>query len=245
MRTGSMSRAQTLARARRMLSRMNSWIEAVDGGYALRTGSDRRARVVLTVDEAVFRDLVEAPGLRARHNGGWVARRDLVEQPAPEPGRPGLIEGERTVMEADGRASRRRANLAQHPVDWLASHLGPDGRPWLRPAEVAAAKRLALEAETALKGPSLTMRWDALPRTRCGGGSAHRGHAPTGRALFAAARVEAALAACGPARAMVEHICVRASTLQAAEQAMGLRRRTGKMLLRQGLEALSRHYRLA
>lgn len=240
-----MSRAQTLARARRILARTNSWIEAVEGGYALRAGSDRRARVVLTVDETVFRDLVETLGLRARPSGGWMARRDGGERPTPEPGRPGVIEGERTVMDADGREARRRANLAQHPVDWLARRRGPDGRPWLGPAEVAAARRLALEAETALKGPSLTMRWDALPRAGAGGGPTRGRREPTGPALFAAVRVEAALAACGPARAMVEQVCVRATALQAAEQAMGLRRRTGKALLRQGLEALARHYRLA
>ena len=62
--------------------------------------------------------------------------------------------------------------------------------------------------------------------------------------MTAAAAVEAALSACGPARAMVEHICVRATALQAAEQSLGLRRRTGKVLLRQGLQALARHYRL-
>src|SRR5690606_355975 len=55
VRTGRMSPAPTLARARRLLSRVNAWIEAVPEGYALRTGSDRRARIVLMIDEAVFR----------------------------------------------------------------------------------------------------------------------------------------------------------------------------------------------
>ncbi|MBW8303279.1 MAG: hypothetical protein K0M78_04925, partial [Brevundimonas sp.] len=67
---------------------------------------------------------------------------------------------------------------------------------------------------------------------------------PGDRAMAAARRVEAALAACGPARGMVEQICVRVTSLQAAEQALGLRRRAGKALLKQGLRALADHYRL-
>lgn len=242
MRTGPVSRA--LERARRLLADRGGWIEADGAVYALRTGPDRRSRVLLTVDETVFRRLVEAPGLRTRRGGGWIARRAEPVAAAPAPGRPGVVEGARTIMEADGEASVRRANLAQTPVTWLARRVGPDGRPWLEPAEVAAAVRLALEAETALRGPSVTMRWDALPRVGAGGG-AQPACEPGDRAMAAAAAVEAALSACGPARGMVEHICVRATALQAAEQALGLRRRTGKVLLRQGLQALARHYRLA
>ena len=43
---------------------------------------------------------------------------------------------------------------------------------------------------------------------------------------------------------MVEHICIHASSLQAAEQGLGLRRREGKALLKQGLQALAAHYRI-
>lgn len=242
MRTGPVSRA--LERARRLLAGPGGWIESAGEAYALRAGPDRRSRVVLTVDETVFRRLVETPGLRARRGGGWVARRAEAASAASAAGRPGVIEGVRTIMEADGEASTRRANLAQTPVAWLARRVGPDGRPWLEPVEVAAAVRLALEAEAALRGRSVTMRWDALPRTGAGGGS-RPGCEPGERALAAAAAVEAALSVCGPARGMVEQICVRATALQAAEQALGLRRRTGKTLLRQGLQALARHYRLA
>ena len=43
---------------------------------------------------------------------------------------------------------------------------------------------------------------------------------------------------------MVEQICIRAGCLQAAEGALGLRRREGKVLLKQGLRALADHYRI-
>lgn len=240
--TGAAPDAGAVARARRLLARRGGWIEAVPDGYGLRPGGDRRNRIVMVLDEADFRRLVEAPGLRRRPGGGWVARTTSPERPdIPEPGKPGLIEGHRTVMEGDGRPVRRRANLGQSAVAWLAQRKTADGRPWLVAAQVAAAARLGLDAEMAARGPSLTLRWDALPRA--GGGSAVRAE-PGDPAMAAARRVEAALAACGTARPMVEAICIRASALQAAERDLGLRRREGKRLLEKGLAALAAHYRI-
>ncbi len=230
-----------VVRARRLLARPGGWIEAAPGGYGLRGGRDRRARVVLVIDEAVFRLLITHPGLRVRPGGGWTARPLGAAAEAPEPGRPGVIEGTQTVMEPDGRTGSRRANLGRSAVRWLARRTDGDGRPWLDAAEVAAAERLGMEAELALRGPSLTMRWDALPRS--GGGSSARTE-PGDPALAAGRRVAAALAACGPARAIVERICIHASALQAAEQDLGLGRRAGKRLLKSGLRALADHYRM-
>lgn len=231
-----------LTRTRRLLAR-GGWIEPVANGYALRAGRDRRGRVLLTLGEADLRRLIAEPGLGIRPGGGWVAARSSATGRAepPPPGRPGVIDGERTVMEDDGRPVLRRANLGHSAVAWLARRRGPDGRPWLSEAEVAAAARLELDAETALRGPSLTLRWDALPRA--GGGSAIRAE-PGEAALAAAGRLRLALAACGAGGPMVEAICVRASALQAAERDLGLRRRDGKRLLQAGLAALAVHYRI-
>ena len=159
----------------------------------------------------------------------------------PAPGRPGLVEGRRGVVDGDGVVRSHRANLTGSAIAWLSRRRDVDGQPFIDAAERAAAERLEIDAGAAVAGPSLTMRWDALPR--CGGGSAVRAE-PGERTLSAGRRVEAALAACGPARQMVEHVCIRASSLQAAEQALGLRRRDGKVLLKRGLQALAAHYRI-
>ena len=143
-------------------------------------------------------------------------------------------------MAADGRMTSHRANLGESPIAWLARRTDAAGRPWLSPAEVAAAERLRMDAEIAQSGPSLTMRWDALPRTG-GGGSAARVE-PGDRAMAAGRRVARALEACGPARGFVDHICIRGRSLQLAEQEQGLRRRTGKLMLKRGLATLARHY---
>lgn len=236
---------EPVARARWLLARRGGWIEPVPGGYALRIGADRRARVLHVIDETVFRLLIVRPGLKVRPGGGWTARPAAAAKPTPDPGlapgRPGLIEGTRAVVGTDGRVGDRRANLGHSAVAWLARRRDARGQVWLTRAEVAAAERLGLEAEAALAGPSLTMRWDALPRS--GGGSAARSE-PGDRAMAAGRRLTAALAACGPARSLVEHVCLHATALQAAEQTLGLRRREGKRLLKQGLAALAAHYRL-
>ncbi|WP_312821406.1 DUF6456 domain-containing protein, partial [Brevundimonas sp.] len=107
--------------------------------------------------------------------------------------------------------------------------------------EVAAGERLRMDAEMALKGPSLTMRWDGPPRSQSGAAPARI--EPSDRAIGASARVEAALSAAGPhLRPMLEQVCVRGSSLQLAEQELSLRRRQGKTVLKQGLQALAVHY---
>lgn len=239
--------SRMLERARSLLDRPGAWLDQSGGAYPLRLRGDRRGRVVLTLDEAAFRALIERPGLRRRDGGGWLPRpppaRNTSLSPGPPPGRPGLIEGERPIMEADGRLTTRRANLGESPVAWLARRKDASGRPWLSPAEVAAGERLRREAEIALSGPSLTMRWDALPRAGAGGGGDRM--EPGDRALSASARVEAALCACGPRlRALVERVCIHGTSLQLAEQDLCLRRRQGKTILKQGLQALAEHYGL-
>ncbi|MGV9007676.1 MAG: DUF6456 domain-containing protein [Brevundimonas sp.] len=231
-----------LARARTLLRRATAWVDAAGDGYVLRLGGDRRARVTLGLDEGDFRALIADPGLRLRRGGGWSARPHSDAAPTPAPGCPGRVEGERTLMAADGRMIRRRANLGDSPLAWLARRKDPSGRPWLTPVEIAAGARLRADAETALRGPSLTMRWDALPRS--GGGSAARVE-PTDRAHTAGRRVAAALEACGPRlRRVVEHVCIRELALQHTEAELGLRRRQGRTLLKQGLQALAEHYGL-
>lgn len=236
-----MSPARLTERARRLLERPDAWIDETASGYPLRLGGDRRGRVVLTLDETAFRAVVQTPGLRHRRGGGWQARRHGHDKPSLPVGKPGQIPGERPLMQPDGEVVMARANLGESPIAWLARRKDHCGRPWLTPAEVAAGERLRLDAEMALSSPSLTMRWDGLPRSRSGAAPARI--EPTDRAISASARVEAALAAAGPAlRPMLEQVCVRGSSLQLAEQALSLRRRQGKTVLKQGLQALAVHY---
>ena len=232
--------SRTVERARRLLERPGAWLATEGGGYALRLGPDRRARVNLTLSEAEFRALVERQRLRGRAEGGWTMRPAAPDKDGPAPGRPGVIEGCRTLVQADGRLVAQPANLGESPVAWLARRKDASGRPWLTPAEAAAGERLRADAERAATGSSLTMRWDALPRAAAG--TAARVE-PSDRVLSASRRVENALIAVGPRlRPIVSRICVHGDSLKLAETGLGLRRRQGKTLLKQGLQALAEHY---
>lgn len=170
----------------------------------------------------------------------WRARSGPAENPTPEPGRPGLMQGRRQVMTPDGRWLPLGANLTQSPIAWLARRRDLDGQPWLNPLQAAAGERLRADAELASLGQRLTANHDALPRTGSGGG---RGFARHPAHIAAARRVARALAAVDALyRPMVEAVCVNGSSLQLAENDLGVRRREGKLALREGLAQLARHY---
>ncbi|PZO01616.1 MAG: hypothetical protein DCF28_09735 [Alphaproteobacteria bacterium] len=229
-----------LARARSLLSRPGAWIDVQGAGYGIRMGLDRRSRVLLTVEEDALRSLIEAPGLKPRPGGGWVARLKPPTSAGPVPGRPGWFDGTRMVMNPQGRLVEHAVNLGESPIAWLARRRDQSGRPWLTPAEVAAGERLRHDAELAGSGPSVTMRWDGLPRS--GAGSAGRAE-PGDRAVNASRRVETALQAIGPRlRPFIVRVCLQQTSLQLAEREAGLRRRQGKTVLKQGLQALADHY---
>ncbi|WP_122464745.1 DUF6456 domain-containing protein [Brevundimonas lutea] len=230
-------------RARRLLLRPGAWVEQrldAEPPYALRLNPDRRRRPVLEFDEVTFRALAAEPGLIVQSARAWRARPGPSDGPTPEPGRPGMIQGRRQVMTPDGRWLPLGANLTQSPIAWLARRRDLDGQPWLNPLQAAAGERLRADAELASLGQRLTANHDALPRTGSGGG---RGYARHPTHIAAARRVARALAAVDPLfRPMVEAVCVNGSSLQLAENDLGVRRREGKLVLREGLAQLARHY---
>jgi hypothetical protein len=225
--------AERLAgRAARLLGRPGALIEVKGLGYVVRFGPRRRA--MLTVDEAAFRVLAREPGLAVRREGGWRLARTAAE--APPPGRPGVIEGERTVVEEGGVRVALKANLGESPLAWLARRGG------LEPVEAAAGERLREDFQKAGTVGRLTMDWDAQPRSAGGGARLE----PALRARAAKDRIAAALAAVGPGlREILERVCLAETALQAAERELGLPRRAGKAVLKLALRRLAIHYRMA
>lgn len=237
-----MSGVAELRRARGLLARPVAWIDQTpNGAYPLRLSPDRRGRVVMRLDEATLTALIAEPGLRPRAGGGWIAATGRIAAP-DRAARPGLIDGQRDLPGPDGRMVRHGANLGETPLAWLARRRDARGEPMIDPIELAAGERLRRDAERSTLGPSVTMRWDALPRSRAGSSAPmEMGDA----ALTAARRVRLALSILAPVeRMMVDAICVRGSSLQLAETGLGLRRRSGRLALRRGLAALAVHYGL-
>lgn len=222
------------ARAERLLRRPGALIEALGLGYVVRFAPRRRA--MLTVDEAAFRALARDGALASRREGGWRLVKPRAA-PTPPPGRPGVIEGERVVIEGSGEHVVLRANLGESPLAWLARRGG------IEPVEAAAGERLREDFQRAGSVGRLTMDWDAQPRST--GGSGPRLD-PALRARAAKDRIAAALAAVGPGlREMLERVCLAETALQVAERELGLPRRAGKTVLKLALQRLATHYRMA
>ena len=153
--------AERLAvRAERLLRRPGSLIEVKGLGYVVRFGP-RRA-TMLTVDEAAFRVLARDGALALRREGGWRLVKPLAPA-TPPPGRPGVIEGERVVIEGSDQHVVLRANLGESPLAWLARRGG------LEPVEIVAGERLREDFQKAGTVGRLTMNWDAQPRGEGGG----------------------------------------------------------------------------
>jgi hypothetical protein len=222
-------------RAMRLLARPGAVIEPRGEGYGVRLGASRRRCVMMTLDELAFAVLTRVATLRPRREGGWTmtARSEPV---LPPPGRPGVIEA--LVPTAEGVVRR---NLGESPIAWLARRRDGQGRPWLAPAEIAAAERLREEFESLGTLGRVTMRWDATPRVDGGRPSL----APAERDHAVRQRIERALEAVGPGlREVLERVCLMGSALEAAEAALKLPRRAGKTVLKLALQALARHYRI-
>lgn len=221
-------------RAREALSRPGSWLDRVGDHWLVRAGSDRRRRPVLRLSEVEVRSLRRDPGLAPRVEGGW---RLAGLTPADAPAR---LATPTLRVDPNGRDVQVTVNRGESPVAWLARRKGPDGRPYLTTVEVAAAEQLREEFERASMGGRVTMNWSATPRDRVARGA---GAAPM--ASLARRRVRRALAEVGPGlREVLEQVCLYGSAIQAAERALGLPSRSGKVRLKLALERLARHYRM-
>lgn len=142
----------------------------------------------------------------------------------------------RTMPKPDGSGRARvTVNLAEQPLAWLAR------RGHITPLQLLASERLRHDFYAAQLGPRVTMNWDSQPAGRRHDGPAE----PSGGAISARARFDAAVAACGPGLSDVlwRVVCV-GEGLEAAERALGWPVRAGKLVLQLALDRLVSHYGL-
>lgn len=121
------------------------------------------------------------------------------------------------------RPGRRRVtvNLAESPLSWLHA------RGHLNDAQLAAG---------------VTMRWDAVRISGCG----ERGMNATERQLAARERFDGALATAGKDLAdILWRVVCAGEALPAAERALALPVRSGKLVLRIALDRVAGFYRIA
>ncbi len=148
-----------------------------------------------------------------------------------------------TTRVAEGGKSRKlRVNLAESPLAVLGRRKGPDGHPFLSPALVQAGEKLREDFERAQMGPRVGQNWDRfLTGGDRGGFLNDSGLAEGPRA--ARARVSEALDDLGPGLAdVVLRVCCFLEGLESAEKRLGWSARSGKIVLKIGLQRLLAHY---
>ncbi|WP_300982820.1 DUF6456 domain-containing protein [Roseicyclus sp.] len=141
-----------------------------------------------------------------------------------------------------GKSRKLRVNLAESPLAILGRRKGPDGQPFLSPALVQAGEKLREDFERAQMGPRVGQNWDRfLTGGDRGGFLNDSGLAEGPRA--ARARVSDALDDLGPGLAdVVLRVCCFLEGLESAEKRLGWSARSGKIVLKIGLQRLLAHY---
>lgn len=140
-----------------------------------------------------------------------------------------------------GAAERMpRYGQAETPVAVMGRRLDKDGKPFLPPELVTAAERLREDFELAQMMPNTTQNWE---RFLDGGARATNGDAMARGPAAARERVAGALRDLGPGLGdVVLRVCCYLEGLEQCEKRMGWAARSGKVVLRIGLERLRRHY---
>ncbi len=135
-----------------------------------------------------------------------------------------------------------RVNLAESPLAGLARRRGSDGKPFLTPDLVQAGEKLREDFERAQMGPRVGQNWDRfLTGGDRGGFLNDAGLAEGPRA--ARERVSSALDDLGPGQAdVVLRVCCFLEGLESAEKRLGWSARSGKVVLKIGLQRLLTHY---
>lgn len=151
---------------------------------------------------------------------------------------------DRTFVAADGRTQTRCVNLADSP---LSRWFKPDpktGQSWLSDTEFEAGERLRADYHRSVLSDRVTPNWEgylAPVSRRSGGGS---DDAPVS-AMAARDRVYQALDFVGPGLdRILSAVCLNENGLEAVEQAESWPRRSGKAILKVGLQRLAVHYGL-
>lgn len=150
--------------------------------------------------------------------------------------------GQADVAQPGGGARKMRVNLAESPLTVLARRKDSDGRAFLAPALVQAGERLREDFERAQMGPRIGQNWDRfLTGGERGGFLNDSGLAEGPRA--ARQRVSDALDELGPGLSdVVLRVCCFLEGLESAEKRLGWSARSGKIVLKIGLQRLLKHY---
>lgn len=212
--------------------------QGMEKAVVVREGADGQTIRTGVIDSSV----AEAMALKdwiAGGCGGRVTRYTITA--AGRSALKDMFEGE--DEDGDGRTARGKARYgtAETPLMALARRRDKDGEPFLKPALVRTGERLREDFELARMAEGDGRDWAAIV---AGDIAAAPEVDFTGTGPEAArARVEAALAELGPGLGdVVLRVCCCLEGLESVEKEMGWAARSGKIVLRIGLQRLQQHY---
>lgn len=140
------------------------------------------------------------------------------------------------------RTSNVRVNLAESPLLLLARRRDKDGTPFLSEDLIIAAERLREDFELAQMGPRVSQNWDKFLTSGADAGF-NPGKDGLDGPTDARTRVHGALLALGPGLSdIVLRCCCYLEGMETAEKRLGWSARSGKIVLRIGLQRLALHY---
>ncbi|WP_226780876.1 DUF6456 domain-containing protein [Oceaniglobus trochenteri] len=209
----------------------------MENAVVVREGADgqtvRTAVVQRTVAEALaLRDWIAAgqAGKIARYQLTLAGRAALKR----------LLDAREELAVPAPSRGRARYGAAESPLMVLARRRGKDGAPFLSEALLAAGERLREDFELAQMGGRDSRNWDLIVAQ----GTEETAGDPRGTGPEAARlRVAAALAELGPGLGdVVLRCCCRLEGMETVERRMGWAARSGKIVLRIGLQRLRRHF---
>lgn len=137
-------------------------------------------------------------------------------------------------------------NLSESPLAWLRAHKDADANPHISDEQYRAGEQLRSEFSKAGYSPSVTASWSptaSLPGRKKFGAHGNRTAEVSDRALIARQRVQCALERTGPELSgILLEVCCYLNRIEDAEKKLGFPKRSGKLVLKLALTALSRHY---
>jgi hypothetical protein len=226
---GAQTRTAVVCRRVALAFAVKDWIRCTHKG--------RVSRYAITqTGKAALKRLLDEDRRRRRSNGVAEAATRFQAQHAEF--------GEARVTDDEGRRRPMRVNLAESPLIALARRKGPDGEPFLTPDLIQAGEKLREDFERAQMGPRVAQNWDRFLTAGAHGGgfSGDSGLAEGPRA--ARDRVAAAMESLGPGLSdVVMRVCCFLEGLETTERRLGWSARSGKVVLKIGLQRLLKHYK--
>ena len=149
-------------------------------------------------------------------------------------------------FEKDGKFQQLTVNLAESPLAWLRRRKDETGSPFLSDAQFSAGERLRADYTRGNLLPSIGQRWSPVMDSGARRNGGAGGQADLLDSSIAARdRVWRALSAVGDEFAdVLVDVCCLLNGLETVERRKNWPRRSGKVILRLGLNSLARHYGL-